>query len=190
MTSEKEKILNNAYLAFMDLMMKDLPLERMPEFISDEVMGYGTTIHEKLFGIEALADLIMTQRDQGQGLDMSWDIQPVHRWYASHEDQAVFVDEVKIRMKPADQEIELNVRLSLVFEYMDGAWKIVHWHGSKPEYDEGGNDTWHFGFWLPPGEQNLHNAHKQWRMPLPGFLPIQFLRVKEVLYSQRIAFLA
>jgi len=153
MTSEKEKILNNAYLAFMDLMMKDLPLERMPEFISDEVMGYGTTIHEKLFGIEALADLIMTQRDQGQGLDMSWDIQPVHRWYASHEDQAVFVDEVKIRMKPADQEIELNVRLSLVFEYMDGAWKIVHWHGSKPEYDEGGNDTWHIGEWKQKNEE-------------------------------------
>ena len=153
MTSEKEKILNNAYLAFMDLMMKDLPLERMPEFISEHVMGYGTTVHEKLFGIEALADLIKKQRVQGQGLELSWDIQPVHRWYASHEEQAIFVDEVIIRMKPEDQEIELNLRLSLVFEYLDETWKIVHWHGSKPEYDEEGADTWHLGEWKQKNEE-------------------------------------
>ena len=153
MNVEKEVKLNLAYQAFMDLMLKDFPVDRMPEFVLNEAMGYGTTLHERLFGIEALGDLIEMQREQSRGINMSWDIQPVYRWNSSQEDSAIFVDEVTLRMKPGDQEMEISLRLSLVFEYHNEAWKLVHWHGSKPEYDESGEDTWHLGEWQKKNEE-------------------------------------
>ncbi|MEZ5196799.1 MAG: nuclear transport factor 2 family protein [Bacteroidales bacterium] len=153
MDPKKKKTLNNAHQAFMDLMLKDFPLERMSEYIAGDVMGFGTTLHEKLFGLEALADIIRLQREQGQGLQMRWEIEPVHRWVAGHENNAVFVDEVKLLMTLEDNEIELNLRLTLVFDYLQGTWKIIHWHGSKPEYDEGGTDTWHLDEWKKKNDE-------------------------------------
>ena len=29
----------------------------------------------------------------------------------------------------------------------------MHWHGSKPEYDSGGTDTWHTGEWQKKNEE-------------------------------------
>jgi signal transduction histidine kinase len=147
MIAEKDEKLNLAYQAFMGLMLEDYPIERLPEFVDKNAMGFGTTLHEKLFGIDALENLIRMQREQGQGMGMRWNIQPVHRWFSRDENLALIVDEVTVWINPVDHEIELNLRISLVFEYSEETWKMVHWHGSKPEYDELGEDTWHIGEW-------------------------------------------
>jgi len=97
MTDKTTTLLEKAYSTFIDLMLSSNDtVDRLDRFVSEDVMGYGTTLDEK---------------------------------------------------------IELDVRLSTIMKFVEGNWKVVHWHGSKPEYDSGGSDTWHKEEWKQKNEK-------------------------------------
>ena len=52
---------------------------------------------------------------------------------------------------------EMLLRLSTVLEYRDEKWIVIHFHGSKPEYDGGENDPWHVNEWKQKNA-DLENA--------------------------------
>jgi len=140
MTIKKDVLLAKAYKNWMDLMLNDFPLERIKEIVKDDVMGYGTTLDEKILSIGGLKQLINRQREQGVGLDLKWDLEPVLR-KRINENTAIYVDEVLITMHMEGVKNKLSVRISTVFGFSADLWKVTHWHGSVAVPIEG--DTWH-----------------------------------------------
>ena len=85
----KEKLLNETYQRFIDLLIGDSPLESVYEIVVDNVMGYGTTIDEKIMEIGRLRKIVVDQREQGAGMNLSFDIKPVFRRISPAKDSAI-----------------------------------------------------------------------------------------------------
>ena len=62
MNENKQKLLVEAHSIFFKLMLEDFPLDRLSDYVVDDVMGFGTTLEEKVFGIENLNKLAKLQR--------------------------------------------------------------------------------------------------------------------------------
>lgn len=153
MANKIPKILENNYQTFLDLMFHpNNPVDMIDQYVSEEVMGYGTTLDEKIFGIKGLKDLAVLQRSQAPDLQFRFTRSKVYRYILDEGFMAVLVDEIKITMTIEGEDMDLNLRMSTVWELINGNWKLIHWHGSKPEYDSGGTDTWHAEEWKQKNE--------------------------------------
>ena len=49
-----EKLLKKAYDVYIDLMLSDLPIDRIGEVAVEDVSGFGTTVDEKVLEIKRL----------------------------------------------------------------------------------------------------------------------------------------
>ena len=94
MNSEKEKLLYSTYEKFLGQGLGRTNPDKIDDIVSQEIMGFGSTVDEKIFGIEGLLKLIKIQREQTAGLDMIWEIEPVNRYVNSDENLAVFADDI------------------------------------------------------------------------------------------------
>lgn len=139
MPFEKEKSAYEAYKSFLDIMLYDVPIEQLDDLVVDDVSGYGTTLDEKIMEIERLRKLVIDQREQGAGYNISFDVKPVHRRVSANS--AVFIDEIDIKMVINGENNLIPLRFSTIFEFINGKWKVIHIHGSVPVNTEG--DTWH-----------------------------------------------
>ncbi len=139
MPFEKEKSAHEAYKNFLDIMLYDVPIEQLDDLVVDDVSGYGTTLDEKIMEIERLRKLVIDQREQGAGYNISFDVKPVHRRVSANS--AVFIDEIDIKMVINGENNLIPLRFSTIFEFINGKWKVIHIHGSVPVNSEG--DTWH-----------------------------------------------
>ena len=142
MKSDKEQLLKETYKIFKQLCFNDLPMEKSNQYLIENIMGYGTHIDEKIFGIRGFKDLLQLQRDQSIGLEIRTDEIPVFEKQMVDGDAAVFVEELIISIKTDGDEITLNVRLTTVLEYIELKWYVIHWHGSLATGNEGDKDTW------------------------------------------------
>jgi signal transduction histidine kinase len=145
MNETKEKLLIEAHSMYFKLMLGNHPLESMNQYVVDDVMGYGTTLEEKVFGIDSLINLGKIQREQSEGLDIRFTVNPVFKKITHNEDTAIFVDEILITIPIENDTHELHVRISTILEYFEDKWKVIHWHASAPVATEG--DTWHKDEW-------------------------------------------
>ncbi len=141
MNSKREKQLNDFYKKYMDLLLGDAPLDTVYEIAVQNVMGYGTTLDEKIMEVERLRKMVVDQREQGTGIEMSFDIKPVFRRMSPKEDSAIIVDEIDIKMIIDGNENILPIRVGSVLEFIDDRWKVVHLHGSVGVKSD--DDTWH-----------------------------------------------
>jgi signal transduction histidine kinase len=66
---------------------------------------------------------------------------------------AVFVDEMKLNMDIEENKLELNVRLTSVFEYQHEKWWAVNFHGSLAQGEEGDRDSWAVNEWKEKNEK-------------------------------------
>ncbi len=151
MNPEKQKLLNETYNKFMELMLGDLPLDSVNDLAVDDVTGYGSTVDEKITDINRLRQLVIDQREQGAGVDISVDTKPVHRRISPEGDAAIFIDEIEITIKTGTEKNVLNLRLSIIFEFINERWKVVHMHGSTGVETE--DDTWHLDEWKKKMEE-------------------------------------
>jgi signal transduction histidine kinase len=150
MTDEKRNLLESVHKEFFNVMLNDFAHERLNDIVIDDVMGYGTTIDEKIFDLAGLQKLTMLQKEQAKDLEIQISSSPVHRKITDDGNVAIYVDEVLISMVMGDGKNEFNARVSTILEFQDGKWKIIHWHGSKPVESEG--DTWHKEEWKQKNE--------------------------------------
>ena len=70
MNEIKQKLLAEAHSIFFKLMLEDYPLESLKNYVVDDVMGFGTALEEKIFGIDSLNALARLQRQQGEKLNI------------------------------------------------------------------------------------------------------------------------
>lgn len=143
----KDELLTKAHARSMEMIFGDGPLDKVDEAVAADVMGYGTTMDEKMIGISGFLELIRRQREQSMGIDIRVTQHPVFRRLSAAMDSAVIVDEFDLNLLVGSQSHNLHLRLTNVYEFADNKWKSIHWHGSKPEYESGGGDTWHIGEW-------------------------------------------
>ncbi len=142
MNAEKKQLLEQTYTIFKQLCFYDHPIDSSGEFLNEAIMGYGTHIDEKIFGISSFNDLLKLQRDQSLGLEMSVKETPVFEKMMVDGDTAVLVEEILISIKAEGNEMSINCRLTTVMEFADEKWSVVHFHGSLATGNEGDQDTW------------------------------------------------
>ncbi|MBS4035185.1 MAG: SpoIIE family protein phosphatase [Ignavibacterium sp.] len=154
MNSKKEKLLKEAYSKLLEVGFGDGPLETINQFIDDDVMGYGTAQDEKIMSIQEFRDLLIDQRKQAVNFDdFSFTSKPLINRISGNGNTAVIVDEIVLLTRIQGEANELAVRMSSVFEFRDGYWKLIHWHSSKPEHISGGDDPWHINEWKRKNEE-------------------------------------
>ena len=159
MISKKEKLLQKAYDAYIDLMLRDFPLDRIEELVVSDVTGFGTTLDEKILDLNRLKKVVTDQREQGTGMDIRFVTSPLHRRIDPEENFAIYVDEIEISMIIDGDKNIIPLRLSSVFEFINNSWKLVHLHGSKAVESEG--DTWHKEEWKKQNEKLQKQVEKK-----------------------------
>jgi len=143
MKKTKLQALEKAHRSYLDIVLYGDPIEKLSQVISKDVMGYGTALDEKAMSFQELFVFIKRQRQQAENIDLQIEERLVFRNVLAGEETAIFVDEFSIKMHLEKDIHQLFMRLSSVFEYQEGQWKMVHLHASIPENQDGSDDTWH-----------------------------------------------
>lgn len=142
MSPEKEALLQQTYTIFKKLVFFDFPIDQSIRYLDENLMGYGTHIDEKIFGIPKFNELLELQRKESVGLDMKVKETPVFKREMVQGDAALFIEEIDLSMTADGNAMSINCRLTTVLEYFDDKWLVVHFHGSLAQGNEGDNDTW------------------------------------------------
>jgi len=144
----KERLLTQTYQKFMDVGLNSTEsLDILDELVSPEVMGFGTTIDERIFSIAELKKLLTRQREQSQGIQLKCVINPVFRKVLRDENSAVFTDDITFEITVNEETIKMFLRFSIILDYFNDKWTVVHFHGSKPENVSTEDDTWGIEDW-------------------------------------------
>ncbi|HMO32665.1 MAG TPA: ATP-binding protein [Lacibacter sp.] len=147
MEKEKEQNMLEAYRRFMHIGLNGGDPELLRNIVDEHISGFGSALDEKIIGFDGLKKLLHTQIEQSEGLAITWRSEPVFRYTATDENTAVFADDVYLCIKTGEDTVEMYLRFSAVLNYTGGQWKVIHWHGSKPEAVESGKDTWGVENW-------------------------------------------
>ena len=151
MTSKKETLLEEAYKAIFQMAVVDFVPDRLSEFAAEDVMGYGTTIDEKILDMEGLRKLLSDQMEQSAGAELKLETKPVMRKISSDGNVAIFVDEMNFKMLIDGNTHTFDCRVSWILEFRNGKWMLIHWHGSRPVEIVG--DTFHKDEWKKKNEE-------------------------------------
>ncbi len=152
MKFEKKQLLDITFQKFMDLGFGEGNLNILEDIVAQDVVGFGTTIDEKLFGVRELQSLLIRQKEQSEGMDISWKINTLDIHISADENSAIFTNEIVLYITENENPIEMYMRFSVVLEYVQDKWIVVHWHGSKPEHVESEKDTWGIQTWKEKAE--------------------------------------
>jgi len=144
MTEQKKTLLEQTYRNWLDLILDEHPkLDTIELIVADDVMGFGTTLEEKILSIKSARQLLfagMEQRKYLKGFKFSE--KEILRRIIGSDDVAVFVDELHLSYTLDGVVNNLPLRISTVLNYDHQSWKVTHWHGSLAVETEEG-DTWH-----------------------------------------------
>lgn len=148
MDAEKEKLLNLTYQKFMDLGLgsHESP-DILDNIVAPDIMGFGTTIDERMFSIFQLKDLLIRQEEQTRGMQLRGIINSVFQKVLKDENTAIFVDDIEFSITVGDETIKMNLRFSIILEYQNEKWLVIHFHGSKPENVTTDVDTYGIDKW-------------------------------------------
>ncbi len=151
MNNKKTQELEKTYQLFIDSFVDlEFPIEQIDQFVDPEINGYGTTNDEHITGLDDYIRLVHRQRDQSKGAELKVDRRPVLQRISPNEDAALIIEELTVTLAFEDGNHEIPLRISSILHFIDGGWRIVHWHGSQPVASE--NDTWHLDEWRQKNE--------------------------------------
>ncbi|WP_100629042.1 ATP-binding protein [Algoriphagus formosus] len=154
MRKEKEQSLNQAYQEFIEIGLNIRPIiDELKHLIDPKIMGFGTTEDERIFSRQEFIDLIKRQEEQAVGIKLEHEVKPIHRRVLSGENSAIYVDDLIMRITTDSGQFEMKMRFSMILEYQEKKWIVVHWHGSKPEEVKSEEDTWGIDIWKKKTEE-------------------------------------
>jgi len=152
MDTKKKSALLLAYRQFMEAGLNSERKAPLDQFVDEQVMGFGTTVDEKIMGIKGLKKLLAIQKKQSQGLDMKWKLKPFSHTITPDENTAVFADDLYLKVVAGKEKLQMYLRFSAVLNYSGNRWRVIHWHGSKPENVESEKDTFGVETWKEKAE--------------------------------------
>ena len=159
MDTAKEKELLQTHQFWVESFMEDSSLDELHNILSLDIMGYGTTRDEKIFGREAVRKLSEIGRQQRQLLDnYRYDLEIVNKQISKKGDAAIIVAEINISYSINQNKTFLPLRISSVLFY-EKKWKVTHWHGSLGVETNG--DTWHQNEWQREKERLQKKVDEQ-----------------------------
>jgi len=148
MTKSKRELLEETYQKFLKAGTSEtIPLKTIDSILLDNITGFGTTADERVFSKSEFYTLIERQREQSKGLNIKWLITPIVHRVSKDGNSAVFTDDLILEMDIHGEPIKMDLRFTVVLEFQDDKWLIVHWHGSKPEQVESETDTFGIDQW-------------------------------------------
>ena len=154
MNASKEKLLNDTYKTFMDVASNVIDSDEIiDEIIDKNVIGFGTTIDEKIFSLADFRKMLLAQKEQSKDLQMHFKVIPLKRLITAKENVAVIIGEVIISAKMENETVDIYLRFSTVLEYRQEKWIIIHFHASKPENVESEKDTFGIDDWKQKNEE-------------------------------------
>ncbi|MCS5491319.1 ATP-binding protein [Algoriphagus limi] len=153
MEKKKQQLLEKTYRQFMKTGIEGDNPSLMKKLVDEKIMGFGTAIDEKVIGSQGLIKLLEIQKKQAEGLDISWRQEPMDRFISDDENTAVFADDIFLTVKTESEDVEMYMRFTTVLNYRNSEWKVIHWHGSKPEEVESEKDTWGIENWKQKAEE-------------------------------------
>ena len=153
MITEKEKLLKETYDRFVQTSLNVLPLAGIEDNVDQNIMGCGTTIDEKILSISGYRELIERQQEHGKDIKVNFERNPVSKRLLNDGNAAVIIEEIDLLLSINGESLRIHLRLTTVWEYLKNKWIAVHWHSSKPEYEEGGTDTWHINEFKQKNQQ-------------------------------------
>ncbi|HMQ07205.1 MAG TPA: nuclear transport factor 2 family protein, partial [Saprospiraceae bacterium] len=147
MENAKKKSMISTYRQFMEIGLNSNDPGTIHTLVDKKIFGFGTAMDEKCQGIKSVLKLIEIQREQSQGMNISWRIEPVSHYTTEDGNTAVFADDVYMYLNTNEELFEMYIRFSVILNYSENQWKVIHWHGSKPEQVESQKDTWGIESW-------------------------------------------
>ena len=148
MDALKEQLLNDTYKKFMDVTLNLVESDEIfDEIVDKDLIGFGTTIDEKIFSLADYRTMMLAQKEQSKNLEIQFKVNPAKHLITPTENTAVFADEIIIAIKMGNETVEMYMRFSAVLEYRKDKWMLIHFHGSKPEYVESEKDTFGIEDW-------------------------------------------
>ncbi|PWI30405.1 hypothetical protein DI383_08130 [Flavobacteriaceae bacterium LYZ1037] len=153
MKALKDNLLEKCHSDFINICFGDFPIREVKNSVSQNITGYGTNINEKIRSFLDFISLLNMQREESEGIDMTFDFVTISKTVFSEGKSAVFIDEGSVKMTIDNKPIELFVRLSSIFEFENMKWMTIHFHGSFPQGEEGDPDTWSVNEWKQKNER-------------------------------------
>ena len=148
MDIDKQTLLYETHQKFMETGLNSPEsLEILDEIAASDIMGFGTTIDERIFSLGDLKNLIKRQKKQSHGIDMNWTSNSVLKRVSKDENVAIIVDDIILELTFNNDTLKIFLRYSSILEYQSGKWIVIHFHGSKPENVESEVDTWGIQEW-------------------------------------------
>ncbi len=147
MDRKKKLSMFSTFRQFMETCMVSDGSGALHKTFDENIFGFGTAIDEKIFGIKEVKKLLKNQQKQSKGLGIKWKIKPVSRFITADENTAVFADDLHLSIRAGKEMVKMYIRFSVVLNYRNDKWKVIHWHGSKPEQVESEKDTWGVENW-------------------------------------------
>lgn len=148
MNATKEKLLNDTYQKFIDVSSGLIESDEiLYDIVDKNLLGFGTTIDEKMFSIADYRTMLLAQKEQSKDLQMHFNVTPLKRVITPTENTAVITGEITISVKAENETIEIYLRFSVVLEYRQDKWIVIHFHASKPELVESEADTFGIEEW-------------------------------------------
>ena len=148
MSLEKKQLLEETHRTFIQIGLSNPEsLDILDDLVAPDMMGFGTTIDERMFSATDLKGLITRQREQSKGSKMSWTSNPAFRKIFQGGNAAVFADDVTIEITIDANIFKIFLRITCVMEYQNDRWMILHFHSSKPENVSTEEDTYGVDEW-------------------------------------------
>jgi len=185
MEAVKEKLLNETNKKFIEVSLNIIPFDIAKEFISENVMGYGTNMDETMFSFGDVREQTERQGKQLEGMEIIIKQKPVFRLISQDENTATVVEEVVGKMIIEGENRNLFIRLTSVYEFRDEKWIVVHWHASHPIAAIAG-DAWNLEKWKLKNEE-LENKVKERTIELKKSLDELKVTQTQLIHSEKMA---
>jgi signal transduction histidine kinase len=153
MEMEKKELLDKTFQTVLEVGFGQGNMDLMSDIVASDVVGIGTTVDEKLFGLKDMQDLVKRQREQTVGMEVTYDVNTLDVHISADHNTATLTSEANLYLKVDTNRIEFYIRITAVFEYIQDKWLMVHWHASKPELVESEKDTWGIDSWKQKAEE-------------------------------------
>ncbi len=144
--------MTQTYRRFLDVGMGLSSTENLHGIVDEKLMGFGTAVDEKILNLNQMIELLARQQEQSAGLDLRWEVKPLSHYTSADENTAFFADELFINATINGEAIKMYLRFSVVLTYVHDQWKVIHWHGSKPENVQSEEDTFGIETWKQKAE--------------------------------------